>query len=750
MLRPPNNNRQPNGMNPMQGLSGMPNILNNIAQRLQPQPRVMAFEQRLEDGVPGASKAKNLSIRNEKDLGLDHNKNEWGVEPKSQPQEAKRIVDYVREQFTLAHRSRMEMELEWSMANAFFEGRQWFRISSQTRNLVQLQNPNEPNRYITVNKMRPLIDGVVGKLTQVGPDARAVPLSENEKDRLAADEANAINGHYNRKFGRTTQLKERVRWACVTGTSYLKIYWDARSEQIMPTFSPDDGSITGYERLPLGDIREEILPCFDIFLDPTAKRDDDVRWLIHASAKPLSWFVDNWGEQGKLVMPDALQGSNASYVDAYLEGGNGSGNGWVPPSTARLAQVDARKKAAIVYEYWEKPTAQYPDGRFIVSTNSVLLHAGPWLYKKKDEFPFIPLRWQPRSGVPYGHSLGFDLCPLQQTYNRLYSRMLEQFEMQKDYVMTERLSAVGADAFDQTGDDVKDENRTYRKIYYNRGSHPPQVYRTPGVGGDLFPLLQYLEKDMMDIAGLHDVSQGQAPAGTPAEAVTLLQRADNTQHSFIRADIEESAAKIKEWEIALVDQFGVAPFIGNVDEQNNPKEDLQQGVVTFEHIRNGGQFRIVYVPGSTMEDSPDQKLQKVIALRQMGLFGDPQDPATNRLVISMLDLPDTSKILQHLDKQEEQMAAQAQMMQEQMAQQAQAQAPTGKQFDPEAEQMKTQLDIQKNQAAVQNKLQADLEKMREHSRLQQDNVAAKGIAEVSAERLRHEVLPQKPPTNGNK
>ena len=750
MLKPSNKQRLQNGMNPMQGLPGMPSILGNIAQRLQPEPKVMAYEQRLEEGVPGAAKAGNLKVTNEKDLGLDHNKNEWRVEPKDQPQEAKKIVDYVRDQFTLAHRSRMEMELEWSMANAFFEGRQWFRISSQTRNLVQLQNPNEPNRYITVNKMRPLIDGVVGKLTQVGPDARAVPLSENEKDRLAADEANAINGHYNRKFGRTTQLKERVRWACVTGTSYLKIYWDARGEQIMPTFSPDDGSVTGYERLAIGDIREEILPCFDIFLDPTAKRDDDVRWLIHAAAKPLSWFVDNWGEQGKLVIPDALQGSNASYVDAYLEGGNGSGNGWVPPSTARLAQVDARKKAAIVFEYWEKPTAQYPDGRFIVSTNSVLLHAGPWLYKKKDEFPFIPLRWQPRSGVPYGHSLGFDLCPLQQTYNRLYSRMLEQFEMQKDYVMTERLSAVGADAFDQTGDDIKDENRTYRKIYYNRGSQPPQIYRTPGVGGDMFPLLQYLEKDMMDIAGLHDVSQGQAPAGTPAEAVTLLQRADNTQHSYIRADIEESAAKIKEWEIALVDQFGVAPFIGNVDEENNPKDQLQQGIVTFEHIRNGGQFRIVYVPGSTMEDSPDQKLQKVIALRQMGLFGDPQDPATNRLVIGMLDLPDTSKILQHLDNQEEQMAAQAQMMQEQMAQQAQAQASSGKQFDPEAEQMKAELDIQKNQAAVQNKLQADLEKMREHSRLHQDNEAAKGIVEVSKERLRSQVVPQQPSTRGNK
>ena len=64
--------------------------------------------------------------------------------------------------------------------------------------------------------------------------------------------------------------------------------------------------------------------------------------------------------------------------------------------------------------------------------------------------------------------------------------------------------------------------------------------------------------------------------------------------------------------------------------------------------------------------------------------------------------------------------------------------------------MKAELDIQKNQAAVQNKLQADLEKMREHSRLHQDNEAAKGIVEVSKERLRSQVVPQQPSTRGNK
>jgi len=245
----------------------------------------------------------------------------------------------------------------------------------------------------------------------------------------------------------------------------------------------------------------------------------------------------------------------------------------------------------------------------------------------------------------------------------------------------------------------------------------------------------------MDIAGLHDVSQGMAPAGTPAEAVQLLQRADNTQHSYVRADIEISAAKIKEWEISLVEQFGVAPFIGNVEGSGNPYDSIEQGVITFEHIRNGGQYRIVYVPGSSMEDSPDQKLQKVLTMRQMGLFGDPSDPSTNKLVVSMLNIPETSKIIQHLNEQEEGMAQQAMMAQQMAMQQQSVAEQSASKFDPETAQMQSQLEIQKIQAQVAAKTDADLVKMRERSRLTQENDAAKGIVDISTEKIKSQTMP---------
>lgn len=708
---------------------GLSQLQNGMAEM---QASAMQFTMPDNSGTPGSFDVGNISLEDPKDLGIDHDQNKWKVDPKDQPEEAVNVVNFVKGQFETTYRARQEVELEWAQALAFFEGRQWFRINSLTRNLVQLQNPAEPNRYMTVNKMRPLIDGVVGKLTQVAPDARAVPLSMNPKDQDAADEANFIAGHYTRKFDRETQTKERVRWACITGTSFLKVYWNSNSRVIMPKMALDTGEIKGYEELELGDVEEEIVPCFNVLLDPTAQNDQGIRWLIHASVKPLSWFIDNYGEAGKSVQPDAIAGQNAGYVDAYLEGANGSGNGWVQPSSVRMNNVDSKKKSAIVYEYWEKPTSQYPDGRFIVSTNSALLYAGVWPYKKKDEFPFIPLRWQPRSGTPYGHSLGFDLCSLQQAYNRLYSRWLEQFENQKDYVYIERNSRVGADAFDKSGDDIDDSSRILRKIYFDRGSHPPQIVRSPGIAQDLMSFMQSLEKDMMDIAGLHDVSQGLAQAGTPAESVRLLQRADNTQHSYIRADIEKSVKKIKEWEIALVDQYAVAPFIGSVDDQINPRNEIKQGIITFDQIRNGGQFRVVYIPGSSQGDSPDQKLQKIVMLRQMGLFGDPTDPETNALTVKMLQLPETSDILEVLAlQQQKQMMMQQQMMEMQQMQMAMQAQPKQVAFNPEAEQMKTQLDLEKQQQLIDAKTRADIAKINAQTQAQSEGYAAKHVADIA-------------------
>jgi NACalpha-BTF3-like transcription factor len=149
-----------------------------------------------------------------------------------------------------------------------------------------------------------------------------------------------------------------------------------------------------------------------------------------------------------------------------------------------------------------------------------------------------------------------------------------------------------------------------------------------------------------------------------------------------------------------------------MQEENAPSDQLKQGVMRFDAIRNGGQFRIVYVPGSAMDDGPEARLQKYATLRQMGVFGDPADPDTNKLFIELVNMPEASKILNHLEEQQNKIkqaqVQQQEMMQAQMEMQAQSQQQQQPSFDIEAEQAKAEIEIAKKRAEIQAKLEADI------------------------------------------
>ncbi len=115
-------------------------VLNSLMGGANKQPKVTAYQKNPSTGTIGSFDSKSLEKTEKDNLKLDLNNKDWKVSPKEQPEEARKITTFVKEQFDLAYRARQEMELEWIMATAFFEGRQWFRINSETRNLVSIQN----------------------------------------------------------------------------------------------------------------------------------------------------------------------------------------------------------------------------------------------------------------------------------------------------------------------------------------------------------------------------------------------------------------------------------------------------------------------------------------------------------------------------------------------------------------------------------------------------------------------------------
>ena len=124
--------------------------LQDMLQNLMPgKQKIMAMKKPDNNGTPGSFDVDKLLLSDPDKLGIDHDKADWKVSPDEDAEEAIKISKHVRDQFEKAYRTRHEMELEWMQALAFFEGRQWYKINSQARNLASLQDPSEANRYIT-------------------------------------------------------------------------------------------------------------------------------------------------------------------------------------------------------------------------------------------------------------------------------------------------------------------------------------------------------------------------------------------------------------------------------------------------------------------------------------------------------------------------------------------------------------------------------------------------------------------------
>jgi hypothetical protein len=641
----------------------------------------------------------------QEDLSLDPE-----VKELQEPSESEwQILNYVDDQFKTASDHRAPLEVDWALGVAFEEGRQWVGLSRQADQLISLINEEERHRYLTSPKVRPLLMKVESQATLASPDVRAVPLTDDPLDVQAAKEAEAIRGHCARKFDRHTQTKERVGWALKSSTCFLKIYWDDQKMNTIPVV--DFAGNVNFEQAPVGDICEEILPAFSVFLDPTARTWEQVRWLIHAETRPLSYFVDKFGEKGKSVKPDAKrQNAINGYVNRYMNAGIGFAS---PVQTPGMGKG---MDAAILKEYWEKPTAKFPKGRYIIIAGGVVLYNGTWPYKKNDDFPFVPLSYQGRSDSPYGRSLAGELISLQYTYNRILSAALEQAEQQVDFVAIAKGIGMQADAFDEI------KGRGVRKIYYDAtAGGPPMFSRSQGISGDKLAFLQKIERDMQDIAGVHDVTQGLAPAGTPAEAIRLLQQADQTQHASLRASIEKSAVQIAEWEVALYSEkapldvmLGLLDSKGTVEPQEpgmQPEEVMTGGKpLSMRGLREGGQYRVIYTPGSTLAEGPEEKNQKILTFYQMGLLGTPGTPSASRLAVTLMDLPETEKILRAIDEQEQREAENQAAMMEQQQQMMQSQMQNA---DPmtqlQMEAAKQQLQIETHQAKNQIERDADEE-----------------------------------------
>lgn len=339
--------------------------------------------------------------------------------------------------------SRWALERQYFEIIAFYLGQQWIEYTSSSQ---RFQRFSAPSWFPTPvdNKMKTRVHAMVSRLLRSRPVGRARPNSNELSDRQAAEVAEKFVEHIH-GVTREQMLRQLMAYfAVLTGAVVVEDYFNPRLGQSrqMPVTRLEEHPVMGscaacpahgpqgpvegsgapcpecgqtmlesqapqmmrdgqpameYERVPEldpetmepmnetfmdGEIESRALMLFNFYWDPKAKDDlESAQWCGECWYADLDWIDQNFPEKGPYV--GAQSGVDAaSFYESSLVS-------LVGPSIQGSAHYGGGSQqftdGAVVRKYQEKPSAKFPRGAHVITSNGVLLYRDDMPLRTKDD-----------------------------------------------------------------------------------------------------------------------------------------------------------------------------------------------------------------------------------------------------------------------------------------------------------------------------------------------------------------------------
>jgi len=176
------------------------------------------------------------------------------------------------------------------------------------------------------------------------------------------------------------------------------------------------------------------------------------------------------------------------------------------------------ENAAVVKEYYERPSRRHPKGRLVVVANGIPLYAGDSPYSGPelgDWHPFSEARWETVPGRFWGKSPLDDTTEINKHINSIDAAIIL---VRKTMAIPQKLipKDSGVKAGEWTG-------RPGQEIFYRATGGAPSTIEPTGVDAQVFQERAQKLEDMKNISGAIDILKGDRPPGvTAASALEML------------------------------------------------------------------------------------------------------------------------------------------------------------------------------------------------------------------------------------
>lgn len=523
------------------------------------------------------------------------------------PQE---LIDFLEGRYDMLHRERAPADFRSRVNLAFYHSHQWLIANVGTAAGPTLtaaaHNAEDPESrtQLTINKIGSHVDRIIAKLTKANPIPECRPVSAEEKDKAGARVGTRILASEAHRLGLEQILPELYSWVVPCGWAYLSINWDPQDGPVI--HSDDEGNVH------LGNVKVEIVPHFEIVLNPGAKSMLDARWCIRTIALTQDEIYERWGVE-------VVDGSSVRTVADEMN------------NLATRFTTHGEMEKYAVRQFWLKKDGARtrPEGMVFSWVGRTVLDAPVDYPYEHNHLPFAQFNFLPPQGGPWGRTTISDLVEIQMDYNHSRSRMADI----RDRLLPKLIAPEGSVDVDMIRPVV--EAITYKPI-----GAAPTYQDVPLNWMQMFnDAMARADAEMADRTGMTEAAKG-ALAGTSPAATVLAQQEAAAEP--LGLPIKELAKGLSEygWQhLMLVKQFWEEKRVvrtwsesGQLEVKRFAKADLKT------------ELDVHVTPESALPRSKAGRAQLFLELWGAGVITDP------RTLIQGLELPPTDVLARTFDE----------------------------------------------------------------------------------------------------
>lgn len=523
---------------------------------------------------------------------------------------SKEIVTFVTEEYVRRRNERLPFEKQWKLNLNYVAGNQYCEILPNGQIHEEEKYYGWQSRSV-FNHIAPIVDTRLAKLTRVRPIMSVRAVSAEEKDIKTAIVTSDLLQSTMQRISLDKIISKATSWSEVCGTSFYKVLWNENGGK---KIGEKDGDAV-FE----GDVEVKNVSPFEIFPDSVFHSEiSECKSIIHARAVSIDEIYETYG-----VVVDGEE------VDVFtLSKDEVSKNGGY---TAKKTSQKVKDHAVLI-EYYERCSKDYPNGRYIAVAGGKLLLNSELLYLNgidgRRDFPFVRQVSTSQVGCFFGTSLVERLIPLQRAYNAVKNRKYE-------FMNRVSMGVINVEDGSVDTDELIDEGLSPGKvIVYRQGSRPPQMMSSGSVPLDFTYEEERLSSEFVSISGTSEVSKTSDVASSTMSgaAIELLIEQDETRLSVTAESIRNAIKEIGKQVIRIFRQFAKNTRI---------MRSIGEGKAVKLFYFNSSDLSsddIVFDTENELTQTPAQKKTAVLEMLSSGLLTDESGRISSRTKVKILEI----------------------------------------------------------------------------------------------------------------